>query len=98
MQKRDGYSWQIASAVFGFESIGGILNAIPKPTVPVLIGLHALQVLLLSECMLAVIRAHKADVKAERAATADCAAEKMPTDTPAVSGTATAEGIGLKPG
>ena len=48
--------------------------------------------------MLAVIRAHKADVKAERAATADCAAEKMPTDTPAVSGTATAEGIGLKPG
>ncbi len=50
-----------------------------------------MQVLLLSECMLAVIRAHKADVKAERAATADCAAEKMPTDTPAVSGTATAE-------
>lgn len=78
--------------------IDGILHAIPKPTVHVLIGLRALQVLLLSECMLAVIRAHKADVKAARAATADCAAEKMPTDTPAVSGTATAEGIGLKPG
>ena len=45
--------------------------------------------------MLAVIRAHKADVKAARAASTDCAAEKKPTDTPAVSGTATAERIGL---